>query len=82
MAEYDNKNTFILFRNDKNGNEKAPDYSGTVTLADGSEKQLAAWLRESQKGTKFLSGRISEPYKPKESAQQNNVVEGEDDLPF
>ena len=81
MAEYDNKNTFVLFKNDKKGNEKAPDYSGTVTLADGTEKQLAAWLRESQKGTKFMSGRISEPYKPQEP-KQANVIEGEDDIPW
>ena len=27
MAEYDNKNTFVLFKNDKQGNDKRPDYT-------------------------------------------------------
>jgi uncharacterized protein (DUF736 family) len=79
MAEYDNKNTFVLFKNDKQGNEKRPDYSGTIVLEDGTEKQLAAWIRESKNGNKFMSGTISEPYKPKEESAP--ALEGED-VPF
>ena len=80
MAEYDNKNTFVLFKNDKQGNDKRPDYSGTIVLEDGTEKQLAAWIRESKKdGSKFMSGTISEPYKAKEPAP---ALEGDDDIPW
>ena len=79
MAEYDNKNTFVLFKNDKQGNDKRPDYSGTIVLEDGTEKQLAAWIRESKKdGSKFMSGTISELYKAKEPTP---ALEG-DDVPW
>lgn len=56
--EYDNTNTFALFKHDKNGNEKAPDYSGKINV-NGQEMQIAAWIREGKKG-KFMSGKISE----------------------
>jgi len=83
MAEYDNKNTFVLFKNDKQGNDKRPDYSGTIVLEDGTEKQLAAWIRESKKdGSKFMSGTISEPYKPKEESPQPALEGADEDIPW
>tara|TARA_R110000822_G_scaffold81496_1_gene193517 strand:- start:456 stop:710 length:255 start_codon:yes stop_codon:yes gene_type:complete len=59
MADYDNRNTGILFKNDKEGNEKRPDYTGKFTDADNKEWRLAAWVKQGQKG-KFLSLRVSE----------------------
>lgn len=61
MADYDNTNTFVLFKNDKDGNEARPDYTGTIELENGEKKRLAAWVKQSQAGNKFLSGRVSEP---------------------
>ena len=49
MAEYDNNNTFALFKNDKQGNEKRPDYTGTITV-NGEEMRMSAWIRESKTG--------------------------------
>jgi len=66
MSDYDNSNSGALFRNDKKGNEKAPDYKGNINV-DGVEKQLAAWIRTSKKGTKYMSLAVSEPYQPKEA---------------
>ena len=97
MAEqYDDTNTFVLFKNDKGDNEARPDYTGTGTLPDGKEMRFAAWIRESKSGVKFLSGRLSEP-QPKYDAPHGNpngeprgtntkvsdnaAVEGED-IPF
>ena len=61
MAEqYDNTNSFALFKNDKGDNEARPDYTGNVTLENGKEMRMAAWIRESKSGLKFLSGRLSE----------------------
>ena len=82
MAEqYDNKLTFALFKNDKGDNESRPDYTGNVTLADGKEMRMAAWIKTSQSGLKFLSGRISEPQV--QSDTNNASVEGADaDVPF
>jgi hypothetical protein len=62
MAEgYDNTNTFVLYRNDKDGNEARPDYTGTIELEGGTKFRLAAWVKEPKSGgNKFLSGRVSE----------------------
>ena len=56
MTEYDRTNTFVLFVNDKKGNEKAPDRSGTVNV-DGVEYFIDGWIRNGTKGP-FLSGKI------------------------
>jgi hypothetical protein len=34
----------VLFKNDKAGNEKRPDYRGTITI-NGVQLELAAWLK-------------------------------------
>jgi uncharacterized protein (DUF736 family) len=77
--EYSNENSFALFKNDKGDNEARPDYTGNVTLPDGKEMRMAAWVRESKSGLKFLSGRLSEP-QPKADVG-NAAVEGSD-VPF
>lgn len=56
MPEYDNRNTFTLFVNDKKGNEKAPDRSGTLNV-DGVEYYIDGWIRKGKSG-QFLSGKI------------------------
>ena len=42
-----------LFKNDKGGNDKRPDYRGDIML-DGKVYELAAWIKEGNKG-KFMS---------------------------
>ena len=39
MAEYDNTNTFTLFKNDKGDNPKRPDYTGNANV-DGIEFKI------------------------------------------
>lgn len=52
---YDNSNSGVIFRNNKEGNEARPDYKGFAEI-DGVKLEVAAWLRESKKdGSKFLS---------------------------
>lgn len=51
--EYDNRNSGALFKNDKQGNAKRPDYSGSINV-DGRDYWISAWLKEGQKG-KFMS---------------------------
>ena len=77
--EYSNENSFALFKNDKGENQARPDYTGNVTLPDGTEMRMAAWIKESKSGLKFLSGRLSEP-QPKADVA-NASVEGAD-VPF
>jgi uncharacterized protein (DUF736 family) len=61
MSKYDNSNSAVLFKNDKKGNEKAPDYKGKGQV-NGKDVELAAWARKSEKGDTFLSITFSEPY--------------------
>lgn len=46
--------SFSLFKNDKGGNDKRPDYSGEGKDLAGNPIEVAAWLRESGRG-KFMS---------------------------
>lgn len=78
--------TFTLFRNDKRGNDKRPDYRGTGKDMDGNDIEVAAWERKGGRGP-FLSCTI----KPKEQQQKPAKPEGKpfaegaedlDDLPF
>ena len=61
--------------------KQRPDYTGTVTLADGKDMRMAAWVRESKSGVKYLSGRLSEPQVQASEAGSNAAVEGAD-VPF
>ena len=78
MAEYDNKNTFTLNKNDKGENLRRPDYRGKLNV-DGIEFTLSGWVKEGPNG-KFIAGAVAmvatdERLKP--------AVEGADeDVPF
>ena len=81
--EYDNRNTFVLFRNDKKGNDRAPDYRGAYVDSTGVEMDCAAWVKVSKKGDKFLSGKISA--KRQQSAPSTNhgqTPSVDEDVPF
>ena len=64
---YDNNNKISIFKNDKKGNEKAPDYRGTTTL-NNQEYKVALWVRTSASGTKYMSGTVEiDTYKKQEN---------------
>lgn len=73
MTEYDNRNSFILSKNDRKQTDKQPDYTGLLTDENGNEFELAAWVRVRQKdGRKFFSGKL----KPKEARRDSGPVSG------
>lgn len=76
-------NTFSAFVNDKNGNEKKPDWTGKINI-DGKEKRIAIWKRKSASGIEYLSGTIEEPFKPAEQLQPEQKIEEAvaDEIPF
>jgi uncharacterized protein (DUF736 family) len=74
--QYDDTNTFSLFVNEK-GNDAQPDYTGKVNV-DGRELRLAGWKKESKKGVKYLSGRVSE-FQKQETPKADPV---DDVVPF
>lgn len=73
----------VMFSNEKNGNEKAPDYSGPL---DGLHQdwRVAGWRGEKD-GRKFMSLKVSEKQKQQEEAepqQKTTSQEIDDDIPF
>jgi uncharacterized protein (DUF736 family) len=67
MSDYDDTNRGAMFKRDKEGNEKRPDYSGPLNV-DGTEWQIAAWIAESKAGNKYLSLRVEPPFNGEKSA--------------
>jgi hypothetical protein len=53
MADYDNNLSGVLFKNDKEGNEKRPDYKGRAEI-EGVQYWVSAWVLDGAKG-KFMS---------------------------
>ena len=84
MSDYDNTNSGAMFKRDKEGNEKRPDYSGPINV-DGTDWEVAAWIRESKNGNKYMSLKISPPFNPEGSQKPSqagaNLPEPED-IPF
>ena len=74
-------NTGAIFKNDKKTNEKQPDYRGKVNV-NGKEMEIALWLKESSKGTKYFSCSFSEPYVNESQKQVHTQIIEKDDLPF
>jgi len=67
--QYDNTNAGALFKNDKDGNEKRPDYKGQIVI-NGTEYWLSAWIRTKKDGSggKFMSLKAE----PKQQPQARN----------
>lgn len=83
MADYDDTNRGALFKNDKEGNDNRPDYKGPLNV-EGKEWRVAAWLKESKAGNKYLSLSVEPPYESdngKPAAPAANLPEPED-VPF
>ena len=58
MSDYDNTNQGAIFKNDKAGNEKRPDYNGSLNV-EGVEYWISCWIRTGQKdGKKFMSAKV------------------------
>jgi len=70
--EYDPEKTGVLFKND-NDNPKAPQYKGKITF-DGVEYQLAAWVRESANGVKFMSLKAEPPFEQRRDTSQSDMT--------
>lgn len=49
MSQYDNNLTGVLFVNDKQGNDKRPDWKGSMEI-DGVNYWVSGWSRESARG--------------------------------
>lgn len=87
-GEYDNTNRGALFRNEDKRGDSHPDYKGSINV-NGVEFWLSAWLKESKKGTKYMSLSV-QPKEQRQPRQQSRDTrpapppqdEFDDDIPF
>lgn len=87
MSEYDNNNSGALFKNDKQGNDKRPDYKGKSEVG-GVEYYVSAWIRQSKAGQTYMSLKYEPVDAAKASApasapaQSSGGDDFDDDIPF
>ena len=68
--QYDPNLKGVLFRNDKGGNEKRPDYRGSAVI-NNVDYNISAWIKASKKtGDKFLSLTFQQKEQAKPVAKQ------------
>ncbi len=75
--------TFVLYlEDDPTGNR--PTHKGHFYDGECKKMDIAGWQKTSMKGRSYISGKVSEEYKPKESsasayaARRGDYVPGED----
>ena len=79
----DKPNTGALFKNDYKERDNQPDYKGPFTGPNGEPLEIAAWLRESKGGKKYMSVAISEKReKSPPPVTQTAAAPFDDALPF
>lgn len=76
MAYEQKPNSGTIFKNERKTATNHPDYTGTWKDANGTEWQLAAWVKDGKKG-KFLSLSASEKRAGERSGHSTS-----DDLTF
>jgi uncharacterized protein (DUF736 family) len=74
-------NSGAIFKNDNKKSENHPDYKGKVNV-NGKDMEVALWLKESAKGTKYFSASFSELYVKTDEPQIRVTELDADDLPF
>jgi hypothetical protein len=79
-----------LFKNERKQQDSHPDYRGDVVTPDGVKYELAAWLKTSNSGKKFMSLKLSVPREavegtrepPRQQARGQGPLGLDDDIPF
>ena len=86
MSNFDPNLSGVLFKNDKKGNEKRPDYRGSAVI-DNVDFNISAWIKASKKtGDKFMSlkfeAKRAAPPKPKAAPTMTEGNWDDLDTPF
>lgn len=83
--QYDDKNTGVLFKNDRKESDRHPDYRGSFTDSNGVEHWLSCWIKESKTGSKFMSLSAT-PKEPMQAVAQSApapaAMDFDNDVPF
>lgn len=80
--QYDSNLSGVLFKNDKDGNEKRPDYKGSAEI-EGVQYWVSAWIRNGAKG-KFMSMKYEAKEKQSAPAPKPSPAQtfGDESIPF
>jgi hypothetical protein len=85
MAEYDNTNRGVLFKNDKKQQDSHADYQGNINV-NGVEFWLNAWLKTGKSGQKFMSLSVKPKQQQTQDLQPESPKPGiqgmDDDIPW
>jgi len=73
--------SFALFKNDKEGNEKRPDYVGDGLDQNGNPVKISAWIKQGKNG-KFMSCTIQAKTRGEPSKRQEPTPDVNTDVPF
>jgi len=80
--QYDNTNSGALFKNDRKETDRHPDYRGDANI-NGKDVWVAAWIKESKNGKKFMSLSFTEKDEQKQKpVLANDNVNVLEDVPF
>ncbi len=81
--------TGSLKKNDKQGIETRPDYRGKITVLDGQEFWLSAWINtDNETGQKYMSLKLKakeQEVTPHDAGKANGFApqtDADDDIPF
>ena len=69
-----------FFKNDKKGNEKAPDYRGELNIG-GTTYKLAGWIKDGQRG-KWMSLKVEPKDEQAEVKRIGKPADADDAIPF
>jgi uncharacterized protein (DUF736 family) len=75
----------VLFKNERKTSDKQPDYKGVYyDLIEGGlvERDMAAWVKTSKKGQKFLSIKVTDKFQPERREEQPPAADLDDAIPF
>lgn len=81
MAFEQKDNSGALFKNAKKEKETHPDYQGECVV-NGQKLRIAAWLKTSSKGTRYMSLAFSEPQERPQTKPKGKFDDMEDDIPW
>lgn len=85
---YDNSNSFALFKNDKKGNEKAPNSKGPGEITcqhcgEVNHLEFAGWTRATKNGDPMISGKVQPKREKAEKKPAETRMDDEDQgIPF
>ena len=71
--DYDDTNRGVLFKNKYKEKDSQPDYKGDINV-DGKELEIAAWIKTSKAGNKFMSLSVSEPYEERQQPKKSGSI--------